>query len=138
MHVVVASRLSLEQYSTVQFTEKRSRMSAVRIDCSGSGSNVITSTRWWSRRRPSRSRSRSRADDEDGTGHGGIGFGSFHRCGERAVSVSDAGGRERRALTLNSRSLAVGVMILTSWAVDALCIAFGPGAAKETLPTSTF
>ena len=41
-------------------------------------------------------------------------------------------------LTLNSRSLAVGVMILTSWAVDALCIAFGPGAAKETLPTSTF
>jgi hypothetical protein len=29
------------------------------------------------------------------------------------------------------------VIIVTSWAVDALCIAFGPIAAKETLPTRT-
>ena len=52
MHVVVASKLSFEQYMTVQLTEKRSRMSAVRKDCSGRGSNVIGSTR-------SRARSRS-------------------------------------------------------------------------------
>ena len=75
MHVVVASRLSLEQYSTVQFTEKRSRMSAVRIDCSGSGSKcsgyVLFSGVGGE---PERSGIRWA-----GTGHGGIGFGSLHR-----------------------------------------------------------
>ena len=90
MHAVVASRLSLEQYMTVQFTEKRSRMSAVRVDCSGSGSNEMASSR---SRGPSRSRSRS----ELGTGHGGIGFGSFHLCGRIGGSAGVRGrGAARR------------------------------------------
>ena len=45
---------------------------------------------------------------------------------------------KRRSPTWNSRSFAVGVIIFTSCAVEALCIAFGPGAANETLPTRTF
>jgi hypothetical protein len=28
--------------------------------------------------------------------------------------------------------------MVTSWAVEALCMAFGPMEAKETLPTRTF
>ena len=48
------------------------------------------------------------------------------------------GWRGGAARTRNSKSFAVGVMIVTSCAVDALCIALGPGEAKETLPTRTF
>ena len=40
-------------------------------------------------------------------------------------------------LTLNSKLDAEGEMICTSCAVAALCIAFGPGWANETLPTVT-
>lgn len=43
----------------------------------------------------------------------------------------------RPLVTLNSKFLACGVMIVISCAVEALCMAFGPGDAKETLPTST-
>ncbi len=58
-----------------------------------------------------------------------------------SVSVSNGcagknGGE--RALTRNSKFAAEGVMIVTSCAVDALCMAFGPIDAKETLPTRTF
>jgi len=38
----------------------------------------------------------------------------------------------------NSKLAAEGVIIVTSWAVEALCMAFGPMEAKETLPTRTF
>lgn len=41
------------------------------------------------------------------------------------------------ARTRNSKFAADGVIIVTSCAVDALCIAFGPIEAKETLPTRT-
>lgn len=50
---------------------KRSRMSAVRTDISGKGSNVIACER-------SRRFGSGLTEREDGTGHGGIGFGSFH------------------------------------------------------------
>jgi hypothetical protein len=40
--------------------------------------------------------------------------------------------------TRNSKLEAEGVIIVTSWAVEALCMAFGPMEAKETLPTRTF
>ena len=46
------------------------------------------------------------------------------------------GGKESR--TRNSKLAAEGVIIVTSWAVEALCMAFGPMEAKETLPTRTF
>jgi hypothetical protein len=40
--------------------------------------------------------------------------------------------------TRNSKLAAEGVIMVTSWAVEALCMAFGPMEAKETLPTRTF
>jgi hypothetical protein len=40
--------------------------------------------------------------------------------------------------TRNSKLEAEGVIMVTSWAVEALCMAFGPMEANETLPTRTF
>jgi hypothetical protein len=40
--------------------------------------------------------------------------------------------------TRNSKLEAEGVIMVTSCAVEALCMAFGPMEAKETLPTRTF
>ena len=54
-----------------------------------------------------------------------------------AIGQNEARGRWLDILTLNWKSDAVGEMICTSCAVDALCIAFGPGCANETLPTVT-
>lgn len=50
--------------------------------------------------------------------------GLCRRCGEQA-------------LTRNSKLAAEGVIMVTSWAVEALCMALGPMEAKETLPTRT-
>ena len=55
----------------------------------------------------------------------------------KSLSTRCKGSRPTRALTLNSKFVAEGVMIVISWAVDALCMAFGPMAAKDTLPTRT-
>lgn len=114
-----------------QLTLKRSSMSAVRMDCSGSGSKLMASLR-------APLLSSGLGERELGSGHGGIGLGSFHLCSIWGMGSVAGHVMDRRMLTRNSRSFAVGVMIFTSWAVDALCIAFGPGAAKDTLPTRTF
>ena len=58
--------------------------------------------------------------------------------GNGLSGVLIAGRKEGRALTRNSKFAAEGVMMVTSWAVEALCMAFGPMEAKETLPTRTF
>ena len=55
----------------------------------------------------------------------------------KSLSTRCKGSRPTRALTLNSKFVAEGVMIVISWAVEALCMAFGPMAAKDTLPTRT-
>lgn len=59
-----------------QFKLKRSRMRAVRTDCSGNGSKEMALLR--SRRRLS-----GLGEREGETGDGGIGFGSFHLCDRR-------------------------------------------------------
>lgn len=73
---VVLMMLSFEQYRMVQLMVKRSRKSAVRTDCSGSGSKcsgyVLFSAVGGEPGRP--------AMRWVGTGHGGIGLGSFHLC----------------------------------------------------------
>ena len=74
------------------------------------------------------------------TGLGGMGDLSAHLCGKTyGMIISSkcghrAGGMER---TRNSKFVAVGVTTSISWAVEALCIAFGPGEANDTLPTRT-
>ena len=50
--------------------------------------------------------------------------------------IPESGGEEAR--TRNSKLEADGVIMVTSCAVEALCMAFGPMEAKETLPTRTF
>lgn len=74
-----------------------------------------------------------RALDDMG-GLAGIGEGSFHRWGTRLNNICADG---TNILTLNWKFSALGVMTVISWAVDALCRAFAPGLAKETLPTNT-
>lgn len=71
-----------------------------------------------------------------GSGLGGIGDGSPQRCGSM-VSVAMNGGRSVREPTRNSKSVAVGVTMMTSCAVDAFWKALGPGIAREILPTIT-
>jgi hypothetical protein len=72
-----------------------------------------------------------------GQGREALGLG--HPIARRDVSIlrramSTCAGR----LTRNSKSFAVGVITVISWAVAALCNALGPGDAKDTLPTRTF
>jgi hypothetical protein len=56
----------------------------------------------------------------------------------RSATVETGVSGGERALTRNSKLAAEGVMMVTSCAVDALCMAPGPMDAKETLPTRTF
>lgn len=58
-----------------QLRLKRSRMRAVRMDCSGSGSKLMASLR-------GPLLSSGLGEREVGIGHGGIGLGSFHLCNQ--------------------------------------------------------
>lgn len=143
---VVDRKLSLEQYMIGQDVENLSRISAVRIDCLGSGSKVMT---------PSgpvllpplvrelvgegasllvaRLLTGDSLGDSSGTESVSV-IGSGESYPWMGLGGMGDGSPQRR----NSKFAAEGVMMVTSCAVDALCMAPGPMEAKDTLPTRTF
>lgn len=117
------------------------------MDCFGSGSKVMASVLLEECDRSERDALDGEggtcdSDDDDvegdgetglSTGLGGIGDVSAHLYRDNQW----AGAQAKEVLTLNSKFLAVGVTTSISCAVEALCMAFGPGEANDTLPTRT-
>jgi hypothetical protein len=65
----------------------------------------------------------------------GRGEGSCHRYRKGRLTYDRTG--KNACHTRNSKSCAPFAMTVISWAVEALCMAFAPGLANDTLPTST-